>query len=94
MSDPRAERRLRPAELRPEHITLVKQIRKTLRKYSDNLSAEEILACLAQTVGTVIALQDQRTMTPDEAIEIVAKNMEIGNRLVVDDLRSSTAGSA
>lgn len=50
-----------------------------LRKHGDALSAEEMLALAAHLVGQLIALQDQRSMTPDRAMTIVAMNIEQGN---------------
>lgn len=61
-------------------------------KYADKMTDAEVLAIISQVVGMVIALQDQRTMTPDQAMSIVAANIEVGNQLVVNNLRDAPAG--
>ena len=60
----------------------------------DGLSAQEMLALAAHTVGQLIALQDQRKITPKMAMEIVARNIQQGNIEVVEGLKTKTAGSA
>lgn len=45
-----------------------------------DVSALELLAILAHTTGVCIAYQDQRTTTPATAMDVVVKNLEIGNR--------------
>lgn len=57
-----------------------------LRKHGDALSAEEMLALAAHLVGQLVALQDQRSMTPDRAMTIVARNIEQGNLEVLAGL--------
>ena len=51
--------------------------------------ARELLAVAANLVGKLVAMQDQRTMTPAEAMEIVAMNIEHGNKQVLDQLAAS-----
>ena len=43
------------------------------------MDAAEILAVVAYTVGQLIALQDQRKMTPAMALALVSANIEAGN---------------
>ena len=54
---------------------------------------ERALAIAAQIVGQFIAVQDQRRMTPDMAMEIVYANMQSGNRQIVNNIMR-TKGSA
>lgn len=54
---------------------------------------QRVLAIAAQVVGQCLALQDQRTMTADRAMQVVIANIEIGNRGVIDRL-SDTKGTA
>jgi hypothetical protein len=58
-----------------------------------HLSAEEILACAAHLVGQLVALQDHQHMTPDMAMEMVARNIEAGNADALDGLLQ-TQGTA
>ena len=57
-----------------------------LRKHGDQLTAAEMLALAAHLTGQLVALQDQRAMTPSQAMEIVAANIEQGNQEVIDGL--------
>lgn len=65
-----------------------------LKKHGDKLSATEILALSAYTVGQIIAMQDQRVMKPGMAMEIVASNIELGNQHVIQELANNSNGSA
>lgn len=60
----------------------------SIRKEAADMSAADILAIAAYTVGQLIALQDQRTMTPDQAMELVAKNIEAGNAHALAEVAS------
>lgn len=50
-----------------------------LGKHAGHLPAEEMLALATHLVGQIIAMQDQRTMTRQGALEIVSQNIEQGN---------------
>lgn len=43
------------------------------------LAGLEMLALVSQLVGNLVALQDQRKITPEVAMDIVASNIKIGN---------------
>jgi hypothetical protein len=45
-------------------------------------------------VGKIVAMQDQRTTTPEMAMEVVAANIEHGNRSVFEQLANSRGGTA
>lgn len=64
-----------------------------LRKHGEQLSAQEMLALASHLVGQLIAMQDQRTMTRDMAMEIVVRNIEQGNQEVAAGL-STTKGTS
>ena len=57
-----------------------------LKKHAGHLSAEVMLALSSHLVGQIIAMQDQKTMTKDRALQIVMRNMEVGNSEVLDKL--------
>ena len=57
-----------------------------LRKHEDALTAPEMLALAAHLTGQLVAIQDQRSMIPGRAMEIVARNIEQGNQEVLDGL--------
>jgi hypothetical protein len=71
--------RRRVVEAQPRHQEFRNDVVAVLRKHAGHLSAEEMLALAAHLTGQVIALQDQRTMSPQRAMEIVIANLEAGN---------------
>jgi hypothetical protein len=64
-----------------------------LRKHAASLPAREMLALVGHLAGQVIALQDQRTMTARQAMELLGKNVEIGNAKAVSGMLG-TEGNA
>jgi hypothetical protein len=81
----------------PEKMPLFERVNKdfkaVLDKYKHELDAVDILAVAAHLVGTIIALQDQRTMTPEMALELAAMNIEAGNAEALEEVMKSN-GSA
>lgn len=53
------------------------------------ITAAELLSLLAHTTGACIAWQDQRRLTPDQAMEMVATNIEAGNREAMAEILSA-----
>ncbi len=76
---------------RPEHEVLYQDLCALVAKY-DHLPPKELLAIAANMVGKLVAMQDHRVMTPAQAMEIVAKNIEYGNQQVVGELLKKTGG--
>lgn len=62
-------------------------------QFKDRLTPEEMLACAAHLTGVLIALQDQRKVTPGMAMELVAQNIEAGNKEAIDGVMD-TKGNA
>lgn len=77
----------------PEHEIAYQDLVALCAKHADKLSERDILLIAANMLGKLIAMQDQRTMTPKEALELVGKNIEYGNQQVLE-LLSNTAGKA
>jgi hypothetical protein len=78
---------------KPEHEVAYQDLAALLGKHGDSVTALEMLAIAGNLVGKLIALQDQRTVTKKIAIEIVLKNIGIGNRHLIAELEK-TVGSA
>jgi len=76
----------------PAQLTFRKGLERCIAEHGKTLDAVEILAVLSHLVGQVIAVQDQRAMTPEMAMEVVGANLEVGNREVVDSLLMMPAG--
>lgn len=76
----------------PQHAAFREDLVAVLRKH-EHLSAVEMLAVASIFVGQLIALQDQRTMTPAKAMRIVAANIEIGNSGAIETLLGDPQGT-
>jgi len=50
------------------------------------ITKPEILCLFAHITGMLIAMQDQHSMTPDEAIQLVYRNIEAGNTSIVEQI--------
>jgi hypothetical protein len=71
---------------RPIHEAARLEMVNALRKHGDDLTPVEVLAIAAQVVGQLIALQDQTKITPEDAMTLVAENLQLGNQTVLDGL--------
>ena len=76
----------------PEHEILYQDLLVLINRHP-TLNAREVLAVAANMVGKIVAMQDQRATTPEEALDIVMDNIEEGNKQVVD-LMFNSQGSA
>lgn len=74
---------------KPEHEVAYQDLCVLVNKHADKLTALELLAVASNMLGKLVALQDQRTVTPDRAMEVVVRNLEHGNKMVVDQLLQS-----
>lgn len=83
--------KLQPAK--PEHEVVYQELTALLQKHAGKLSAIEMLAVASNMVGKLVAMQDQRSVTPAEAMKVVADNIEYGNKSVLDML-SQTSGQS
>ena len=73
----------------PEHEVAYQDLVTLVRKHADTISSIEMLAIAANMLGKLVAMQDQRAITGAAAMEIVALNIEQGNREVIEKLMQS-----
>lgn len=73
-----------------KHLAFRRALEEAIRVHAADVDAADILAVMAHLVGQVVALQDQRKMTPEIAMEIVQSNMETGNAEMVSVLLNAT----
>lgn len=76
------------------HLKINEDFKAVIAKYQDKLDAEGMLAIASHLVGILIALQDQRKMTHEMAIQIVMANIEAGNAEAMNQVKNETAGNA
>lgn len=72
----------------PKHEAAYQDMVKLLRRHQ-HLGAEAMLAIAANMVGKLMALQDQRTMTPERALAIVSTNIEACNAQALAEVMSA-----
>lgn len=65
-----------------------------MKPWADQLGAQRMLAVLAYTVGQLVAMQDQRRVTPAQAMDVVAENIELGNADFIRHALGLAKGSA
>ena len=71
------------------HHTFKRDVDKLLKKHIHRLPATHLLAIASQVVGMIIALQDQKKVTPEMAMAIVAENIELGNKGIIDNFKAA-----
>lgn len=74
-------------------IAFREEVLALLKKHAGHLPAHEMLAVSAHIVGQIIAFQDQITMSPAMAMDLVSRNIEQGNAEAIAGLQK-TRGSA
>lgn len=76
---------------KPEHEIAFQDLNALLKKHADEhgLSSLEMLAIASNLVGKLVALQDQRTVTPAVAMKVVTMNLEEGNRQAIEAVMQS-----
>lgn len=76
---------------KPEHEAIYQDIITLLNRHA-GLTSLEILAIVGNLAGKIIALQDQRTISPQYAMDTLIANLEHGNKQALDALEN-TKGS-
>ena len=70
--------------VKPEHEVVYADLAALLERHADKMTKIEVLAIAANMLGKLVAMQDQRTITPDIAMQTISANIEHGNRQVFD----------
>lgn len=65
-----------------------------LKPYADSLEAIGMVAALAQTLGQMIALLDQRQFPVAQAMQVVEENLVAGNAAMIERQLGRPMGSA
>lgn len=72
--------------------TFYADLNSLLRKHAGHLRAEELLAISAQVVGQIMTFQNGRAFSQDQLMEIVKRNMLLGNRAALETAKTSAMG--
>jgi hypothetical protein len=65
-----------------------------LVKHAGALPADQMLAMAAHLVGQILAMQDQRTVTPAMGLALIGDNIETGNREALAEVSSAAGGAS
>lgn len=66
------------------HTAYLDELKAALGNSGKDIPAEELLAVTSQFVGMLVAQQDQRRFSPAMVMEIVGRNIEIGNATAIE----------
>lgn len=80
-------------QAKPAHEVVYQEIVALVHRHADQMTPMEILAIAANMLGKLLAVQDQRRVTPAEAMEVIARNIEEGNAEMIAQL-TNTKGNA
>lgn len=80
---------MKPVAIKPEHEVAYQDIVALVRRNASKVTSLELLAIAANMVGKLVAMQDQRTVTPAMAMDVVARNLQAGNQQVIDELAAA-----
>ena len=76
-----------------KHQIVYQEIADLLKRHAVDTTALEVLAIAANLVGKLIAMQDQNAVTSAQALDMVQKNIELGNQEALFEI-SQVKGSA
>lgn len=80
---------MKKKDTKPDHKIAYSEITALLARHADKMSAMEILAIASNLVGKLLAMQDQRTMTPQAGLEMIMRNIELGNQEAIAELMNT-----
>jgi flagellin-specific chaperone FliS len=78
----------------PEQEVAYKDLHALLKKNVGGATAVQLLAIAANMIGKLIAMQDQRDISREDAMEIVMTNIEHGQKQALDKLMGESKGNA
>jgi hypothetical protein len=77
---------------KPEHQVAYNDLCMLIGKHASKVSPLEMLAIASNMVGKLVAMQDQRIVTPKMAMELVAKNIDEGNNQALVEINQTIGG--
>lgn len=78
---------------KPEHEIVYQDVVSLVQRYAGKLKPIEVLAVASNMVGKLIAMQDQFAVSPEQAMQVVSRNIQVGNSQVIEQIAKSR-GSA
>lgn len=65
-----------------------------LRQHGQTMDPIELVAAIAQTLGQMVALLDQRVHTVDAVMDLVLENIAAGNETMIEQHLGNPGGTA
>lgn len=75
----------------PAHTAFRDDMVAMMRKHQ-HMAPDEMLAVAAYFVGQLLALQDQRRMTPEMGLQVISSNIEAGNAQAIEQSLGNPVG--
>lgn len=74
------------------HVAFRDDMVAVMRKHQ-HMAPDEMLAIASHFVGQLLALQDQRKLTPAMGLQIVSSNIEAGNQQAIEQSLGKPVGA-
>jgi len=71
------------------HEVAYQDLCKLVSKHANELSSLQLLAIAGNMVGKLIAMQDQRSISAEQALEVLFYNLQAGNKQILDQIMQS-----
>ena len=71
------------------HEVAYQDLCKLVSKHANELSSLQLLAIAGNMVGKLIAMQDQRSISAEQALEVLFYNLQAGNQQILDQIMQS-----
>lgn len=85
---------LNPQPVSPRVAAARDAMLEALRQHGQTMDPIELVAAIAQTLGQMVALLDQRVHTVDAVMDLVLENIAAGNETMIEQQLGETRGSA
>ena len=71
------------------HEVAYQDLCRLVSKHANELSSLQLLAIAGNMVGKLIAMQDQRSISAEQALEVLFYNLQAGNQQILDQIMQS-----
>jgi hypothetical protein len=78
--------KLKRKDTETEHEVAYADLLALIGKHGNKIDALEMLAIASNVVGKIMAMQDQRTMTVQACLELIMRNIELGNQQAIAEI--------
>lgn len=69
-----------------DHEAMFSELAVVVAKYESRIPEDEMMCILANFLGKIVGLQDKNKYTPTQCVEMVMRNLEIGNQQLMAEV--------